>query len=454
MSGLLPGGDSRRRNRDVTVRPDRPGDTPLAGLGRVGSLVDSRFGPVLGVHRQRLGGAEPPWWLCTTRLARFPIGSLYNKDVPTSAGTSLDANEAAARAIGEALERYCGLNTEVAVEKASLRDGVLLGRWPVCAPDEPCLASFRSLPSEIPLTQVWARRLSDGTSVLVPAGFVCLGFHPNPPEPPITLPISTGLAFHPELHQAIWRGLCEVVERDAVMSFWWIHRAVPEIDLSAAPHIVRERLDRLMGRGMTARLYDITTELGIPTVFCVLSAARYPHLAVSAATRASPAVACAKALDEVVSLRVALQARAMEPGAARSGTSDPTEERPVTLVDHARRYASGDRDAAFDFLLGSGQPAIAYPLFAERSIAEPADMDSLTRIAERLEGNDVSVLWVDLTAPEVSEIGAAVRVVIPELVPLSPDDNVRWLGTTRLLRRAGVETAARSAFTSHPHPFA
>jgi ribosomal protein S12 methylthiotransferase accessory factor len=418
------------------------------------SLVDRRFGPILDLRRQRLGGSEPAWWLCTASLARHPVGALFNEVPPASAGTALDADEATARAVGEALERYSGLNSSPPFEQATLRQGGMTGRWPVCAGDEPCLPSFRAPPADTLLTHVAGQSVLDGTPVLVPAGFVCLGFRPVPPEPPVALPISTGLAFHPERHLAIWNGLCEVVERDAVMSSWWIHRPPAEIDPASAPRAVRERVSLLSERGMTARLYDVTTELGIPTAFCVLTADRYPHLVVGAATRASAAAASAKALDEVVSMRVALQGQEVGSGWDGVGAPRPLEGKPVSLVDHARWYGTGDRDGAFDFLLRSGQASVPFGRFAERSIAEPTGMESLAALVEGLQRHEVSVLWVDLTAPEVARYGTVARVVVPELLPLSPDDDCRWLGTTRLLLRAGITTASRRAFTPFPHPFA
>ncbi len=414
-------------------------------------LVDKRFGPVLEFSCQRLGGNEPPWFLATTAVARHPIGALHNEVALSSAGTSLSAEEAESRAIGEAIERYSALNAaasfELLFERATLREGGLADRWPVCAPDEPCSPLFRSLARDVPLTQVRMRRLGDNASVLAPAGFVFLGFHPLPPEPPVTLPISTGLAFHPERHQAIWRGLSEVLERDAVMTAWWLHRRLPEIDMTDAPYGVTSRLEHLAAAGMTARLYDITTELGVPTAFALLQSPRYPHLVVGAASRATADAAAAKALDEVVSMRVALQVdapTAREPGAAP----------PATLVAHARWHAGGNRDGAFDFLLASGLAAIPYRRFAERSIAEPADMAALDRLAQRFGIEELPILWVELTAPEMRALGSVVRVVVPGLVPLSPDDRIRWLGTTRLLRRAGLAAASRGGFARHPHPFA
>ena len=453
MPGLLSRRNSGARAGDVT--PAAPAYLRLApGLERVKSLVGHRFGPILELRRQRLGGPQPPWWLCTGRLSRYPIGSLYNESPPTSAGTSLDIDEATARAVGEALERYSGLNVVLEHIEASLEEGGFAGRWPVCAPDELCPSSYRLPPHNTPLTHVRAERLSNAAGVVVPASFVCLAFRPEPPELPITLPISTGLAFHTQLHRAIWNGFCEVVERDAVMSMWWIHRSVPEIDLATAPNDVCIRVDLLNDHGITPHLYDITTELEFPTVFCILEAKLYPNIVVSAATRASAAASCSRALDEAVSMRVALLARALESDLQKKATQIQIAEKPVTLHDHARWYADGDRDGAFDFLLHSDKEVMPYQRYKERSIPEPADMTSLRGLAHRLEADNVSVLWTDVTVPEVSDIGFAVRVIVPELVPMSMPDDIRWLGTERLLRRASVSIPTKSAFTRHPHPFA
>jgi hypothetical protein len=81
-------------------------------------------------------------------------------------------------------------------------------------------------------------------------------------------------------------------------------------------------------------------------------------------------------------------------------------------------------------------------------------MEGLDRFALELGIEEASILWIDLTAPEMREFGTVARVVVPELVPMSPDDRVRWLGSARLLRRAGVAAATRSAFARQPHPFA
>ena len=197
---------------------------------------------------------------------------------------------------------------------------------------------------------------------------------------------------------------------------------------------------------MTAHLLDVTTELGIPTVFCVLTSPTYPRLVVGAATKASAEAACAKALDEVVAMRVALRA---QPERRR-------DEKPITppntLIDHALYYADDPDHPAFRDILTTAESQ-SFRTFERRTVPGPTTMTDLRRVALRLEAHGATPLWTDLTTTEIGSAGHVVKVVIPELLPLSPRDDVRWLATPALQRRA-VNAARASRFTAHPHPFA
>src|SRR5262249_26249979 len=144
-----------------------------------------------------------------------------------------------------------------------------------------------------------------------PAGFVHLGFWPEPPEVPVTLPISTGLAFDRSIEGAIWKGLCEVAERDAMMLNWWLRRPAPEIDFGMGdlPEGLGDRLERVACVNLEARFFDITTDFRVPTVFCIVTGDNYPKLVVGASCTTDPIAACAKALDEAISARVMLGRR-------------------------------------------------------------------------------------------------------------------------------------------------
>jgi ribosomal protein S12 methylthiotransferase accessory factor len=320
----------------------------------------------------------------------------------------------------------------------------------VCTPDEPCPPTLRTPPLDAPITQVWARRLADDRAVLVPASVVYATFQPPAGEPVVTAPISSGLAFARDLVTALWRGLCEVAERDAIMLMWWGRTPAPEIAATGAgvPARVADRVERLLAAGLHPRLFDITTDFRVPTVFCVVTGERYPRLVVGAGCHHDPAHACAKALDEAVALRVMLRDQpAASPPAAPGDVH--------RLLDHALFYAATPHHPAFDFLLGTERPApVSFAAFARQAWwPAPGDLPALARFATARVHAGLTLLWADLTLPEAAPFGRVVKVIVPELVPLSEDHAARWLGTPRLLARAGQATASVAHFNPYPHPF-
>jgi ribosomal protein S12 methylthiotransferase accessory factor len=288
--------------------------------------------------------------------------------------------------------------------------------------------------------------VADGRSVLVPATMACLNFMPAAPERPVTLPISTGLAFAPTLTAAVWRGLCEVAERDALMRMWWCQNPIPRITCATSKQVplrLRLRLRELERSGRTTHLFLLTDDFPAPGCFCVVESPSYPRLSCGAAVKDDLASACAKAIDEAVSLS------AIAPHWQREGRRPPlAADRVVTLEDHAMFYADGDHGDAFDFLL-AGAPAVEFDE-ASTTLCAPSDWDQLTALAasfRHTRGWDI--LWSDITAEEVRMHGHVVKVVVPQMIPLSPDHNVAYLATSRLAR-----SRPSNGFNRNPHPFA
>lgn len=411
-----------------------------------------RFGPLHAMQRVRLGPPDPPWWVCTTALARTPIGNRYSADPTSGSGSSLDPDEALWRALGEGIERYSARTVAFATVAATLRETEIAARLPICAPDEPCLPSFRTLPLDTPLMHVAVRRLADHRETLIPAGFVHLNVVSHDPEPPVTIAISTGLAFHTTLLDALWTGWCEVVERDAMMGMWWCETPLREIVCESAtvPDALGERLEHFRHAGLDVHLFDMTTDVRVPSVFCVVTAAQYPYLLVSAACHSDPLRACTKTLDEIAGSRYALR---LQSGEAQTPVVDPGDVH--QLEDHLLFYAHAPMHPAFAFLLAPAVPhRVSFHSFARGPWWEkPRDLASLAQFAAEREREGLTILWADVTAPEVADIGRVVKVVVPEMIPLSPDHAVRWLATPRLRQRAGGGEAGMSAFHPFPHPF-
>ena len=399
---------------------------------------------------------EPAFWVFAGDFARTPVGSWFGGNPTGAAGASIDAEEALVRCLGEVAERYSALTHPVEGVVQPV-DPVTMTMFPRCAADENCSAILRGAIPEGPVTHVTMTRLACGGSLRVPAGYVHLSTG-TPNEPVMTTPISSGLAFDPSLTKALFRGICEVAERDALMMTWWQRRRVPEIDLghvagNPPPDVsfaLAERLARVSAVSMRPRFFDITTDFCVPTVACVLMAPSFPYLTVGAACRDSADAACAKALDEAVAVRLAMHG-------AEDFTPPSLDEFSWLheLEDHAKLYAAGYLRHAFDFLLDGGQDQIRIAEVDERrKWSIPQTAEHLQGLAEDLEQSGLTVLWTDLTAPELCGQGYVVKVVIPQMIPLPQLHNVRWLGTQRL---NGADTSSRrlsTSFNPYPHPFA
>ena len=101
-------------------------------------------------------------------------------------------------------------------------------------------------------------------------------------------------------------------------------------------------------------------------MFCVLSGPRFPFVTVGAATRA-PSAACAKALDEAVSIRVAVHGEERTPIPSRTSFDWVTH-----LDDHSRLYAHPGMAHALEFLGSGGPPCRTRPSPPATSGSPPA----------------------------------------------------------------------------------
>jgi ribosomal protein S12 methylthiotransferase accessory factor len=418
------------------------------------NLVDDKFGPLFRFHVQKLQRPMSAWWLATAALARCPVGAWFASFAVTAGGTSIDRHEAIARCLGEGAERYAALNSLTTLPmRVGPSADALLDLFPRCDIGEGCGDSFKGIAADLQITQTRVRRLDNDDAVWIPAGYVHLGFIPGAPEPAITLPISTGLAFARDLVGAIWRGLCEVVERDAIMLSWLRNKPKSELLFADCDYMIAQpeiwrRIEALRAQAIQTRLFDISIDFDAPVVLCVLQSAAFPHFAVGASCHENPGRACCKAIDEAVAVRVASQKPSLAPPSAENLHSIDR------LEAHAALYANwADSPAMQEF----GENALGRRLlvdFLNDAFPQaPSSLAELREVAARMSLEDATVLWADLTTPDLAELGHVVRVVVPEFMPLSQRSDARWLATPRLhrvLRRASVDA---SEINKYPHPF-
>ena len=271
---------------------------------------------------------------------------------------------------------------------------------------------------ETALGWVRAERLHDGGDAAVPAQWVYLGYGRAPGEPLLLWTTSTGLACAPDLPAAVLRGLLEVIERDAFLRVWRQRRTMPRVRLGPLldRHPALRRAVELPD-GARLSLVDLSSIAVAPTM---LATVRHPHpeqpaLAVGAASALTPLAAATKAVIEAchtaqyaAALR-RLELRRRAAGLPPEGTA-PGED---AFDEHVRQYVDPERAAAADFLdAGPVDVELASACSpAERPASGAAARAAARRLAARLADEGVQTFAVDVTAPDVAELGLHVARV-------------------------------------------
>jgi ribosomal protein S12 methylthiotransferase accessory factor len=420
--------------------------SPLGGLiNDVTRLPVEPSSPQLAVFSASLGDVST---VLVDQCGPDCLGSL------DGAGTGLDVQRAEIVAIAESLERYANcVYDERQFRWATAADlgaeALDLDALPRCSPAEladpecPVVVPDKTAPMR------WIRGvdLRTGKPAWVPASLVYIHF-PSEDAERITNPISTGSAAHPDPAVAVCSALCEVIERDAI-SLTWLHElALPRIELDVVGPHLRRFLDASADRDLTIRLFDATTDVGIPTVYGVSIAPDHPRLrtVVSCATGLDPQTAAAKAICELVSVRIALHDD--EPSTDDIGSF-------TDVSDGATYMCVPERASAFDFLLDSP----ARRRLSEMPVLSTGDPTAdLRLVRDRLAACGLDAYVIDLTTDEALRVGMnAVRAVVPGLQPLTFHHRARFLGHPRLYRapvRMGYPARLEAELNAWPQPFA
>jgi len=434
---------------------------PTENPGSLGILLQEQGGLFSGTVSSHTNGDEPRMTL--ERVGLGDVGVLWPEIAKRGnagksvhgAGAGLSYEEALIPALAEGLERYstCVFRSEQFVWAAAgeLGIGALdLDTVPRCSVTElahpkcPLILPDKTKPIR------WVRGLSalDGSVKYIPvvmvyshAGFAVSGER-------FWISISTGCAAHVSYESALFAGICEVIERDAISIVWLQKLALPRIELDCLPPPLPAYWRRYENASADVEylFFDATSDLGVPTVYGLQLAMHNSRVTtlVSCGTGTSIPVALAKVIRDMAAIRCTFP-RAI---------SVPTEWDSFTDVMHGATYmASADRLGAFDFLTKTKATKRISEIVTDRS--SQVTLQSLVDTLKRLR---LETYIVDLTTDEAIRAGMRVlRVIIPGLQPLSFRYRARYLGHPRLYEaplRMGYPAHPENQLNDWPQPFA
>ena len=439
---------------------------PPAASDWTTQIVSARTGLARNVSLVSVPSSDPDVWLVAAEPAKgAPLGARSSRDSCGGAGLSFDAAKRAA--LGELVEGYCATLFR--------REHFLVGcfddlsaRCPLVSPDRFALYSdeqyrspafpFARFDSSSVVAWVRGHSLVSEQEAYVPASNVYMPYTRTRSEVDIGPIISTGLAAGPNLVAATLSAIYECIERDAFTIFWLNRSRVRVLDLegSSDSHVLDTFRGRLSKPGHAYSLYEITSDLGVPTVLAVL-ASDTPNgtvYSIGAACRLDGLKAVEKALIEAVQgksyvIHLLSQAPGWQP---KPDFSDVTSfEMTAKLYSAVPRFA--------DELADIGRRATAVVPLEALPSPRTSPSEQLAALAQIFRARGYELVRVDITTRDVEELGLkVVRVVAPELQKLHAHHLYPFLGgrrvydvPVRLEQQRKPKLAAE--FNPLPHPF-
>jgi ribosomal protein S12 methylthiotransferase accessory factor len=419
-------------------------------------LVDPRTGIVREVKELFVDDDEPGF-VHYLSFASDTAAFGFLPNFGNNGGVGTTARIAIAKALGEAVERYCSAlfryeDLEWAAYSELRARATDPEAFALYSPAQYAAPGFAWQPFTADTRVAWVpgTSLVTDAEVMVPAAFTYVPYHfqRDRGDTPITQPISTGLACGVSFEDAALSALCEVVERDAFTRTWQAvqrHRGIDDTDL---PTDLADLIDRYRAVGLAVHLVDITSDAGCPSLLAVAEgfSEMSPAIAVAASTHPDPAVAVRKSLEELAHTRkYAAQVMDFLPPV-------PVDvERGHPKVDgqraHLRFYCPQEAKGAASFLWADERR------IRLEDIPRPAGRD-LASLVAAVAATGEDVVAVDLTSADVADLGlSVVRVVVPGFHPLQMGHANRCLGGHRLTEALLAAGREPDRDNPYPHPF-
>jgi ribosomal protein S12 methylthiotransferase accessory factor len=243
--------------------------------------------------------------------------------------------------------------------------------------------------------------------------------------------------------------LGEAIERDGIMIAWLGAVELPRMRPPSRDAVIGELLTRIERQHLRATVLDASTDIGVPVRIAVLETAESPprELAVGMAAHLDPVQAHRKALMEAAHTHNWLRRLKRQ----RAPWRNPDAIAPRTFEDHVFLWGHEPLARQLEFWrCGPWRDEGGETRLPRDAVALRGEL------VEKLTGAGFEPLLVDLTPPDLAQVGMrVVRAVVPGLVPLTVGPPC--LGhSRRALVPAQLGLTARHAGTDWnplPHPF-
>ncbi len=388
------------------------------------------------------------------------VVSVYKGSEERAGAFSLSAETAVLRAMGEGVERHCNYGFEkndIVSNFEKIKDNALDPRLLTPFSDGQLKDQvYRNFVIKKTSVFGWVkgRCLTRRKNIFLPSQEVYLNYKFLPKEPIIRFPISTGAAGGTTVVSALVRGICEVIERGAIIISYLDKLPSRNIKIKSCPQSIQELNEKFERYFLKIRLFDVTTEIGIPTVL----AAIYD----TAANKICPVSfgsKCGFDAEDVIigAIMEAQNGRVYTRELVLRNEKYPERVEEISEFKHRSMFWTHyNLVKTLNFYLkGDKINFRKFDRFRGRKMSFDAKLKFLISV---LKTNGFDIYCADLTKPEVKRYGYyVIKTIIPKMHPLYFDELFPYNYSERLKTVPKI-IGFKGNFNGHshnkiPHPF-
>lgn len=420
--------------------------TPAKIKSLLPKLTNSQDGPIWDIYEESHFNDEPKIVRFSAKLAIKNWVPTKHSNIEYAGGTSFIRSRAIVKVIGESVERYSltqySQNELIKGKQKSLKNTMELST----------LAGVKATSNLANQNLLWIKShsLFDNKRYLVPAQLVFVPYTFVKNEPILRLPITTGAASGTSSYGALYRAICECVERDAFMIFYLNKLSAPRVKIrdNKALLAIENYLKRYL---LELHLFEITTDIAIPTMLAVVvdKTGKGPAISVGAKTSLKSFKAAVGAIEEALHTRLWVKGEMFKKHNLKA--IEAKRHQIITFRERGLFWSSLSRIDDLAFLLKSSSKTEATSTNKERKDSQMNFNSALKKLREC----NLNGFYVDVTTPGLAKLGfKAVKVIIPKLQPLYLHENMRYWTGERLStvpKKLGYKKTDK--LNEIPHPF-
>ncbi len=450
--------------KNATLQLGSSKNPPLSEcLERATRLVSDEVGILSKVEILNLPPGEPPVFHARTIPADISNITGY-KTMNFGSAISTNQDVAIMKAVGESIERYCSSHIDEnklvrATQEELNGEGIDLQQLALFSENQYSQPNFKfpRITSNTPLYWVKGFSLSQGDPVWIPASLVFMPYLYRKDEPIFHDQISTGLACGTDIASATYRGIFEIIERDAFMIVWHNKLICPTLDPSnITDPYVQSLLNALDQTPVHYFIKVLTLDIEVTTLLVMASSktGSPPHNVIGMAVDLDPLKALSRALEEVILVYLGMTRYQRENPKYKR---DPEYKQVTTPAKHGIIHAmESELQETVQFLKENKKTLTINDL---PNYENGKQMDANQLLAHHLQKNDLEGYVVDLTTVDIDDVGfKVVRTIIPKMQPLDLDHAYPYLGGNRLYEvpfKLGLvsKPLQENEVNPDPHPF-